>query len=154
MKDLLGSAWGVYKDLMGSAHLTFSQKSVIWKRRIELVNRYGEDTDSTKNNFNNVPLLVLINYNYMRTWPITNNTESGEIDEQSAQIIINKDYLKTNGYLNDSGYFNYQPDYDRLIIDGLQYKFFGDTSVAQMQDDDVHITFIVKRDITETGTNR
>lgn len=154
MIDLLGSDWGAYKELMGDAHLTFSQKAVTWKKRKDIVNIFGEDQPLKNSDFLEIPLLVLCNYNYMRSWPITNNTESGEIDGQSLQVLINKEYLRGLGYINLSNYWEYKPDFDRLVIDGLQYKFFGDTAAAQMQDDDVHITFIAKRDITQTGSSR
>jgi hypothetical protein len=151
--DLLGAqAWSDYKALMRDAHDTFAQKDMIWKRLKSTLDRYGEDSDD--NGYDIITLKVLINYNYMRSWPITFQTETGGLDRQSVQILINKDYLRELGYINGNGFFEYDPVLDVFIIDGLKHVPFGDTPASQIQDDDVFITLILKRDESPTQYKR
>lgn len=150
-KDLLGPAWDEFKSLMDDAHATFSQKSVIWEKHQVFIDRFQEDSEEV---VTTQELLVLLNYNYRRTWPLNITTESGEDDEQSIQMFINKEYLRVNNLLDVNGAFNYNEDYDRFIIDGTKYKAFGDTPASQMKSDDVFITVLLKRVGLETGTKR
>src|SRR5699024_7697627 len=99
-------------------------------------------------------LNVQLVYNYMRTWPITLHTETGELDKQSVQVFVNKQYLAANGHINTAGAFDYNPAMDRFIIDGLVYKAVGDTAVAQAGSSDILISFILKREETPTGEDR
>ena len=149
--DLLGSDMDDYREVMKDAFATFSQKSIIWRRQNIQLNRYQEDVP-------NVPvdteLLVLCNYNFKRSWPINASSESGEDDEQSIQLLINKDYLRVNNWIDSNRNFIYNEDYDWFIIDGTEYKGFGDTAAGQMRDDDVFITIIVKRVQLKTGNKR
>ena len=147
-KNLLGSDWNDYKDVMSDAHATFNQKVIKWSHFPITLNRYQED-----NNTQPVvtDLLGLLNYNYRRGWPVNKTSDSGEEDEQSIQILFNKEYLKTNNLINPDGYFPYDVSNDIFTIDGINYKSFGDTEAAQMRDDDVFITIIVKRIKPDTG---
>lgn len=149
--NLLGNAWNVFRSAMRDAHATFSQKTIEWVRQEVRIDRYGEDMP---NSTETVLLQVLVDYNWRRTWPVTMATEMGDQDEQTCMIYFNKEYLSSLGYLNAEGYFLYNPDIDRFIIDGLTYKPFGDTAAAQMYTEDVHILIIVKRVKTSTGDIR
>lgn len=144
--------WNDYKALMRDAHDTFSQRVMIWRKLNSTLDRYGEDNDD--NGYIDVELKVLLNANYMRSWPITYQTETGGLDRQSIQVLINKDYLRELGYINGGNYFEYDPVLDVFMIDGLKYVPFGDTGAAQMQDDDVFITLILKRDESKTSSIR
>lgn len=150
-RDLIGPTWDKYKSILNDAHATFNQKAITWQRYNIQINRYQEDIDTAPIS---VELLVLLNYNYRRSWPITLVTESGQDDEQSIQIFLNKEYLRVNDLLDSNGAFQYNQDYDRFIIDGITYAAFGDTAAAQMQSDDVFFTLIVKRVQIKTGTKR
>lgn len=143
--DLLGNELRQkFRDTMKSAHDTFNKKVIIWRRLKSRMNVNGED--NTINGYDNISLSVLINYNYMRSWPITNRTESGDLDRQSMQILINKDYLRDLGYLNADGYFQYDPSQDRFVIDGLVHQPMGDTPTSQNGEDDILCTLVVKRE--------
>lgn len=148
---LTNQDWAAYKALMDEAHHTFNQKEITWLRQVTKTQRYGEEVMTPQ-----VPITlhVLVNSNYMRTWPSNTVSESGEIDEESCQLFINKQYLSDSGLLNSAGYFGYNPDHDRFIIDGLMWKPFGDISSAQMSTDDLFILVILKRVKTPTGTQR
>lgn len=147
--DLLGADWAVFKSVMIDAHATFAQKLITWQRKSLRIDRFGEDPVSV---MVDTPLKVLCDYNYKRTWPVDINNESGSDDEQSVQVYINKEFLRVNGFLNTDGYFNYEKEFDRFIIDGILYKSFGDTMASQMLSDDSILTIILKR-ITEQTAN-
>lgn len=129
----------------------FSSKKIIWKQRISGINNTGDDPLFT---YKDIPLLVQANFNYMRSWPITLTTESGEIDRQSVQLLINKEYLKQLNFLNSDGYWIYNPALDYIIMDGLVHEPVGDTPVSQSITDDLFISLIIKRAITQTGDIR
>lgn len=153
MSELISQPeWAEYKSLMLDAHDTFNQKTITWLRRQVQIQRFGEDPQD--NGFVPIQLKVLLNYNYRRTWPISLTTETGELDKQSVQVYVNKQYLETLGFINDAGAFNYNPDVDRFIIDGLVWKPVGDTSAAQANSQDILISFILKREETITGDKR
>lgn len=131
-----------YKNAVNDAWATFSKKIITWQTQGVNINRYQEDIP---NPFINTDLEVLCNYNYRRAWPLSIVNESGTDDEQSIQLYFNKEYLRVNNLLDENGNFIYNQDFDQFIIDGTIYKAFGDTPTAQLQDDDLFITIVVKR---------
>jgi hypothetical protein len=133
-------------------HDTFEQKEITWVRNITHTNRFMESDDD--NGTISIPLKVQCNYNYMRSWPITRTTEAGELDRQSMQVLINKSYLRELGYINANDFFDYSPDFDRFIIDGMIHKPMGDTSVSQVDSSDVLIVIVMQRQPTKTGDKR
>lgn len=128
-----------------------SNKPVIWKKLVSNLDNFNEDG---KPKYISTTLVCIPNYNYMRTWPITNYTETGELDKQSVQLLFNKKYLKDLNLLTLEGFFDYNPDHDKFIMDGLQYNSVGDTAVSSSLSDDLFISVIVKRDKTPTGVQR
>lgn len=152
--DLVGSDnWADFKALFGEyASDTFAKATIIWRKLLSNVDRWKEDNDLGTTV--DIPLTCLVNYNYMRSWPISNMTESGETEEQSIQVLFNKQYLQSQGYLDDSGKFNYEPDMDRFVLDGLIRKPMGDTSVSQAYDSTLWFVVIMIEQRTPTGTER
>lgn len=152
--DLIGARdWADYKSLIGQdAFDTFGQKIIIWRKQTSNIDRYGED--NIAGSHVDIPLTCLVNYNYMRSWPITTLTESGETNQQSIQVLFSKKYLLSLGYLNADGIFDYQPDYDRFILDGLIRKPVGDSSVSQSHDEDTMFEVIMAEQRTPTGLMR
>lgn len=149
MAKLINDAqWERYERTINDAMETFANKEIIWRRFTKQVNRFGEDPQET---YSDITLKCLINYNYMRSWPITFTSDSGELDRQSMQVLFSKDYLKTSGYLTIDGSLDYDPAMDRFIIDGLVMKSFGDTPVSQSNNLDLMYSVIVKREETKTG---
>ena len=146
--DLVGQAnWDAFRNLMRDAHDTFAQKDIIWNRLVTQQDRWGEDTGTLM-----VPIALkcLCNYNYMRTWPITQGTDAGKLDRSSVQILLNKDYLRDLGYLNEDGYFDFGRNEDTFILDGITYRDFGDTAISQAHDDDLWFAIILKREEEST----
>lgn len=130
----------------------FFNKPVIWKRCITEINRYGED-QSSADYAPDITIHTLANYNYMRSWPITVTTESGEIDRQSTQLLFLKKEFVDLDLMND-GYPKIDPARDRFIIDGLVHKAVGDTFVSQAGTYDIIFSLVVKREETPTGEFR
>lgn len=148
--NLLGTDWDDFKSLMNDAHATFSGRMLIWLKFGIKINRYQEDIDNIPSP-TPIELSVLLNYNYRRGWPINVNSASGEDDDQSIQVLINKDYLRQNNFLTVDGNLDYDAGTDYFLLDGVKYKAFGDTPASQMLDDDVFITIIIRRVKLETG---
>lgn len=140
--------WEGYKQLMRQAHDTFNKKIILWVTSVSVMDPWGEE--HADNPIVQVPLEVLILYNYARAWPLTRLTVTGAIDIQSCQILINKRYLAENGWLNAAGRFIYNQAGDTFILDGLVYSAQGDTDVAQAYDEDMFFSIILQR--TETKT--
>lgn len=139
--------WQNYENAINQALTEFSTKNMIWVRELSNLNRWGED--NTNNKSPNIDIPVLCNYNYYRSWPITQFNESGEYDKQSVQVIIRKQWLIDNGFLT-SQTFDYNPAGDRFKIDGILYKANGDTSAAQSLTNDLIFSFILEREIEKT----
>lgn len=140
--------WASFKSAIDISKDDFADKPTIWKRLVASLNRFQEDEAQS---FDDIPLPVQCNYNYMRSWPISQFTPAGELDKQSAQLLINKTWLREHGYLNAADYWDANFDYDRLVMDGFTWKMVGDTSVSQIKDDDLFISVIVKREEKPTG---
>lgn len=146
------SEWLEYKDTLTNAHATFNQKEIIWLHIPVTINRYSEDIPRV--NQISTTLLVLLNYNFKRSWPLNIVSDSGENDQQSIQIMLNKEYLRQNNLLDSFGNFIYDEGRDLFIIDGTKYKPLGDSPAGQMNSDDVFFTIVVQRAQLETGTRR
>lgn len=152
--DLIGQAdFDAFEALIGEdAQDTFFTQPIVWRRKITRIDRYSEDNDQGLSE--DIILLGLCNYNYMRSWPISRTTETGETDEQSIQLLFTKKHLRDQGYLNNQDYFVYDPGQDFFLIDGLLLKPMGDSSVSAIQDHSLLISIVVVRQSTLTGNSR
>ena len=81
----------LFEEVINSAHSQVNQESVTWHRYVKSFDRFGED--STQDNFDDINLLVLVHYNYYRSWPIARETPAGALDIQSITFYININYL-------------------------------------------------------------
>lgn len=141
-------AWDKYINSQKLAHTTFHTHSIIWlKQRGNLRDRWGEDLPR---NEEEITLPCLKNYNVLRTWPITQNTEVGETDKQSIQLWFSKPKLVELGYVTE-GRFDYRPDFDRFKIGDIIYKAQGDTPASQAYEDDLVFTIIIRPEEKNTG---
>lgn len=151
--DLLGTDMDAFIALMNTDVAdTFFNDTVIWVREKTQLNLYKEDNAGASKA--SVTLKCLINYNYLRSWPITKNYEQGEEDGQSMQVLFNKEYLKGLGYLDSNGLFIYNQDFDRFIVDGLIHKPVGDGSVSQVKNGALLFEVILIRQKVNTGDKR
>lgn len=140
-----------YENLITDAFLNaFASKQLKWVKSKNVVQRFGEDTTGELDSDNPIFLPCLINYNYLRSWPITAYTDTGEVDKQSMQILLSKKYLQDTGFLTSDGYWQYSPAFDRFYIDGMELKASGDTAASQAFNDDIFITIIMIRTLKDT----
>jgi len=140
--------WNAYINLMKAAHNDFMSHDIVWlKSKARNRAPYGEDSIE---DYTPITLKVLKNFNVMRTWPIVRTTETGEIEAQSIQLFFSKPMLKDLGYVVD-GKFDYRPDYDRFEHEGKIWKPAGDTPAAQVYEDDLLYTIIIRPEEKSTG---
>lgn len=143
-KLIKSKTWDNYKKVINSASETFNQVVVIWKKSLGGLDRFGEDNQTER--FEDIPIKILAEYNKNRVWPTTFYTESGEIDKQSEVLLINLNYLKELGYVNDKGNFILEPSTDKLVHNGILYKCSGMTNLAQAADQDLLVQIILQRE--------
>jgi len=146
--SLTAADWTAFKDAMYMAHESFNQKTITWERMTSNLDPFGEDDGLTKTN---ISLKGLVYYNYMRTWPVARETQTGSMDDESAIVIFNKEYLSELGYLNSNGYFAFDPGHDRFIINGVRYEPAGDTDADQAGAEETLFYLILKREVRSTG---
>lgn len=143
--------WEVYKNLINGVASSFNKEVVEWGRAEFKKDPYGE---STEQGFTFVNLEALLGFNTFRTWPITDHTEAGELDNQNMFMMLNRKYLSDNGWLTPQGYFNFDPASDIFKHRGIQYKSDGDTLASQAKDDPLHLYLILVRQEINTGTDQ
>lgn len=144
------SAWGKFKAIIDRFHSVVNQDNLIWLRHTPQVTLFNEEESSLAPT--SITLKVLIGYNFFRTWPITRHSESGELDNQNMVVLINREYLRSLGYLTPQGYFNFRPDKDYFLHDGIKYKSEGDTYLSQAgETTKLFIQLILKREEVDTG---
>lgn len=148
--DLLSAAdYAQVTQAINDASDSFNKDPVIWKRNVFRLSRDGDDP---LEQFEDIQLYGLINNNDFRTWPITVNTESGQLDVQSQFLMLNLKHLTTLGYMNTQGYFDFDREADRFIHKGITYKPAGDTLISQVNGEYLHIGIILKREELLSGS--
>ena len=157
---LSSATWDKYARVINGVNSDFNQDGVLWKRSLvtrsntEPVPRFNEQEQNESTDYDYIPLLVLLDYNYFRKWPLTKETESGELDNQNMAMILNRKYLSDLGYLTSEGYFDFQPDKDYFIHRGIKYKAEGDTLVSQANNNPLLFQIILHRKGLLTGEER
>lgn len=154
--------WDEFKSLQNSSHGDYMTANIVWKRSKHYLADFNEDYDDVitpqppaipvDDGYAYIPLKVLLNFNYERTWPVAADSESGDLDRQSCQIFFSIDQLKTLGYLKSNGMFDYDQGADRFLINGSVYRYEGDTPAAQIPDGNLVFTIVVRPDVKPTGT--
>ena len=148
-KYLKPATWKKYIDLMNDWHDDTFQQTVEWRKSLTL-SKNGEDNNWGRHD--SVILKGLIHYNYFRSWPMSQSTDTGEIDKENCMIYFNLKYMRDQGLLTPVGdQFMFDPGVDRFIINGVMYKAMGDSQVGQAFDMPLWIFIICKREETETG---
>lgn len=144
-------AWDNFKKLQNQSHDDYMNGQLIWLRCKKFLGEFNEDYNFY-NGYDSIELPVLYNFNYERTWPITQHTETGDIDRQSIQLFFSKAQLTTLGYINSNGNFDYDPGKDKFIIKGTVYHNEGDTPASPIPTaDELLITLVVRPDSKATN---
>ena len=137
-------SWDRYKRIIS----TFMDKdagrqSIIWAKNVDQLLTHGEDYIPK---YYRIEIEALCFYNAFRNWPINKVTVSGELDEENLSILVTTEYIKSIGYLNKDGYWDFDWSKDRFVINGQVYKPSGDTQVSQAKDQALVFMVILKRD--------
>ena len=143
--------WDDYEALMNAWQEDAFQQDIIWHRKATRLSIHGEDNN---HRFGDLTIKGLVQYNHFRAWPITQATDSGEIDKQSCMLYLNINYLESLGYTNTLRQFMFDPGYDRFSINGVKYKAFGESQVSQANNKPLFIFIILKREELETGKEK
>jgi len=144
------SEWAKFKHVMDTLSFDmFHQKEITWYRLVNSLDPHGEK--NTLTDYQPQTLKCLLSYNVMRTYPIGSDTKAGTIDTQHITVILNKQYLDDNGFLNPDGYFNFNPGNDYFMVDGIKYYDSGDTQASQVSTDNLSFFVVLKRAEYPTG---
>ncbi len=145
--------WQAYKNVVNDAADSFNQEIVIWHRLTKSLDRYGEDNKGSET-YQDISLNCLLAYNFFRTWPMSDETPTGLLDKESIAMILNRQYLIDNGWLNAGGMFDMNAGKDTFTHLGIDYKAAGETPVSQAGDEPLHFYIILKRLKTITGDKK
>lgn len=143
--------WANYKAIINDAHSFFNQENITWLRFSSGLQRYGED-DGSQEATESIVLKCLVNYNVYRSWPLSEETASGQLDKESIAAIFNRSYLAGLGYINANGNFIVDPGRDYFIHRGVKYRCAGETPAAQAKDEPLLIYIILRRLNPLTGS--
>lgn len=142
-KHISPAQWARYKNIVDEFHDDANQDNILWYRQREIIPRHMEDES---NYLYPIQLKVLNNYNYFRTWPLTEYTHTGENDKESVMAIFNVSYLKRMGYTDEHDKFIYKEDKDVFMHRGDLYKGSGGTFVSQAHEQPLHFIILLKRE--------
>lgn len=145
--------WAAYKNTVNGAAASFNQETITWHRLTKHIQRYGED-DPANTVRTDIDLDCLIQFNIFRTWPMSDETPSGLLDQESITVMLNREYLNGLGYLNSDGFFAMDMGNDLFTHMGVLYKPAGETPVSQAGDEPLHFYIILKREETKTGDGK
>ena len=143
----------VQDAFMGSGNVNgVANKDVTWKFMTHRLDNFGEDVPKEYAE-DERSLLALIQYNYFRSWPLSKDGPSGEEDRQNILMILNIEYLNTQGWINANNQFTFNQASDRFVFDGITWKASGDTPVSQNFDNGLHFLIVLKREEQGSGYN-
>lgn len=140
--------WQAYRDVLNTWQEDAFQEDIIWRRLVTRTNAHGEDSNDR---YSDTTLKGLLQYNYFRSWPMTQPTDTGEIDKESVLLYLNLKHLDDLTLLDAKKQFKFSPGFDRFVLRGRIYKAMGDSHIAQAKDQPVFIFIILKREETSTG---
>lgn len=139
--------WTRYKNIISDfVDLDAGKQPVLWLNRVNQMLPFGEDSTEV---YIPTQLEALFQYNHFRTWPISNPTQSGELDLSTVAMYISAQLLRENGYLNEYGYWNFDWSSDRFVLEGKVYKPTGDTQVSQAKDQALLFMVVLQRENPE-----
>lgn len=152
MSFLTPEEWADYELTINDFSQEAFNQDMTWLRCVRALSKDGSD-DSPM--YTEVNLKCLVQYNFFRSWPINLNTTTGQVDGESAMVLLNNKYLNDNGYLNEHGQFKMRPSLDKFIINGLRYVNKGDSQASQTNSSNPLLHFLILlRDYTEEPDNR
>lgn len=131
------------------------RQTIIWAKRVKPLLTHAEDKIP---HYHRLEIEALCYYNAFRNWPINNPSVSGETDEENLSIMVSRKYIEeyrgglfwkrneTSTGVETDGYWDFDWQRDRFVINGITYRPSGDTQVAQAKDEALVFLVILKRD--------
>lgn len=149
MSHMTDADWQKYYDVINTWQQDAFQEPFNWFTAYSRTHNYGEDSNIRR--WKVKELKGLIQYNYFRSWPMTQSTDAGEMDKESILLYINIAHLASLNALNEHSQFVLNPGLDRFVVRGRVYKAQGDSHAAQAKDRPLFVFIILKREETETA---
>lgn len=140
--------WSKFKSIHRTFFEGIAARPITWFRLKSNHDRWGEGESPQ---YEEIELKAVLGYNYFRTWPTNQFTETGALDKESMYVYINRQYLKELGYINKNGNFDMDPVHDKFLIDGIMYYPDGDSNIALAYDDPMYYMIILSREVVKTG---
>lgn len=141
-RKISDAVWARFSNIINEFHNDAFQDDVIWYRPNSTIPRAGEDTPKQ---YDTLTLKGLFYYNYFRTWPITEYVINGEYDKQSEVLLLNVEYLKERGLVDNQLRLIYTPHKDVFEHRGQLYEATGDSFIAQAKGTPLLFMIILKR---------
>jgi hypothetical protein len=149
MNFISDQEWADYEDNLNGFHNDAFQQEVKWLSLITVFNKDGKEV----NRYEERIIMGLVHYNHFRSWPINNQTTTGQLDKQSCMLYLNNKYLSDNGYTDSENNFNFDPGNDVFIIDGVRHRPKGDSGTAQSKSKNLLHFIILQREELENPLN-
>lgn len=146
-RRLTDKSWDRYKRIVNDfVDEDAGKQPLLWLKRFDQILSFGEDSTD---GYTPIELDVLVQYNYIRTWPSQKQTVTGSLDGINIVIYITKRQLEEKGYLTPDGYWDFDWVQDRFIINGKVYAPEGDTQVAQAHEEALLFFVVLERENPE-----
>lgn len=144
---ITNNEWETYKNIVNDfIDLDSGKQPFLWLKKVEQPLAFGEDSGII---YVPMQLYGLFQYNYIRTWPSSRESISGELDTGNNVLYISANLLRSNNLLDEYGYWDYNWSEDRFVLNGKVYKPSGDTQVAQAKDEALLFFVILQREDPE-----
>ena len=142
--------WERYKNIINDfIDIDAGKQPFLWMKKVTYAYQplpFGEDSYTQ---YIIYQLEGLFQYNYIRTWPSSIPTVSGELSDINVSLYISANLLRENGFLDSNGYWDFNWVNDRFILNGKVYKPSGDTQVAQANNEALLFFITLKREDPE-----
>lgn len=140
--------WDAYKAAIQVANDNWFKQPITWVRQLANLNEFSEDGTPLTSS---ISLECLVFYNEFRTWPVTDYTETGEIDKQTLTLYFHLKTLQDLGYLNGDGNWDFDPAVDYFILQGIELKCSGWTNLSQTTNEPTLVQLIMQRRVKSNG---
>ena len=142
MSLLSNDDWAKFEAAIQAASDTFNHMSVYLKRSTTRLSHDGID-DNQK--FEYLELKALVNYNIVKLWQMNKETDTGEVDKGTIALIFNNAHLNALGLLAPGNVMKFNREYDFFIVEGVEYRWAGDTPAAHANTKSLFTQVIVER---------
>jgi len=140
--------WATFSDTLDAFNLEVGTQQVGWSHITVNLPRYGEGEAPTTEQRN---IYCIVSYNAFRVWPIEKETSAGSLDKEYCHLLLNNNYLASEGWLNNQKFFEYDPR-DTFTVNGKEHEVAGITPVSQDKGDPLYTILVLKRKTTNTSS--